>query len=161
MVNVYLVKKSANPLIHLIYRVCAFCNRGQHQIEYYNAWMKGNGFKEKFIFHPSFSGNFNGADLKVGLKIEPPFAFTTGVTENGIAVCGGQDYWVLEYLSKSANFSLILVDQTEPPFICSQYHLLRHRFIGLYLGHCEKLANREVDMAGFPARQAYWFNHWN
>ena len=60
MFNVYLVKKSTNPQIYLIYKVCAFCNGSQHEMKYNNAWKKGNGFMKQFQFLPSFSGDFNG-----------------------------------------------------------------------------------------------------
>ena len=154
MFNVYLAGKSTNAPIYLIYRICAFCNGSEHQIEYYNVWKKGNGFKEEFKFLPSFTGNFNRADLKIGLKIEPPFTFMIGVTENGSPIYGGQSYWILEYLSKSANFNHVMVDQTEPPFYCNY-----GGSYGLYKGPCEMLANKEVDMAGFPDSHDYWQNH--
>ena len=53
-----------------------------------------------------------------------------------------------------------MVDQTEPPFYCDHGHDLRvDKYIGLYRGPCEKLADKEVDMAGFPDGLNYWENH--
>ena len=162
--NIYLIRKSSDQSLHLIYKVCAFCKSGHHQLEYYGRWKLGESFSRVFQFTPSFNGHFNGADLKVGLIVQPPHVFVIGISDDGFPIYGGQDYWYLEYLAKSIGFNIVIVEPTDGTS-CSlvdnngSHVLSRNRNLGVrFTGFCKLLMNEEVDIAGFPNRIDYLYD---
>ena len=149
--NIYLMKRVVDSEVYLVYEMCAFCNSGQHALKFSNRWEEGKGFGKKFQFFPSFKGQFQGADVKVGLRIAPPHTFPIA-NEDGSPIYGGQDYWLMEYIAKSANFTAIIVEPTDGN-LCTKVKIDE---IG---GACRMLRNKEVDLAGFPDSLTYWTHH--
>ena len=142
--NIYIAKKSTHRGIYLFYEVCAFCNAGKTEIKFFNSWNRGEGFGRMFKFKSSFRGQFFGAKIKSGLKIAAPHTFPIGLSRNRSVILGGQDYWLLKYLSEALNFEINIyqprsnrVCRTEKPEESLK-------------GVCEMLYEKEVQLAGFP-----------
>ena len=142
--NIYLIKRSANPEIYLIYDVCAFCFQGKHQVRFINGWKQSGRLQGPFKFSSSFKGQFFGAHLKVGLTPSALFVKIPDKTRPGGFRLGGQDYWFLEALAKAMNFKIAL---RIPKDGISCYYDPRKQYL---TGFCEMLYDREVDLAGFP-----------
>ena len=77
--NIYLIKKSSNPQVYLLYEVCAFCSEGKHLLRYHKGWQQGTGFITPFKFTSSFKNSFFGAKISVGTLIYPPVIFPIGI----------------------------------------------------------------------------------
>ena len=67
--NVYVIKKSANPQVYLLYEVCAFCAEGKNQLMFQKGWQQERGFITPFKLTSSFKNSFFGAQIEVGTLI--------------------------------------------------------------------------------------------
>ena len=62
---------------------------------------------KKLTFKSSFKGNFFGALLRVGVRMQPPSFYLVGVDAHGVKMYRGSEYNLLKTLAKSLNFKKI------------------------------------------------------
>ena len=161
--NVYLINKSRDAQVYRAYDVCAFCNAGRHKFDYYISWKEGSGFNNKFQFAPSFRGQFYGARLGVGFATNIPHIWKPRYHDwkshfdynEFRSEYIGQDYWLLQYLSKSTNFSINAIHSWS---YCN-YDVYDDATLIPDTGYCYLLFKGWVDIAGLPAIITYWNYH--
>lgn len=122
VLNIYIIRPSeTDEETYIMYEVCAFCKNVRHHIMYYNSWSPQTGFKSRLQYSPSFKGSFHGSPLRIGVKANnPPFIFITSVTNDGQLVTGGQEYWLMQYLSSFLDFKYVYVS-IEYDFLYAKY----------------------------------------
>ena len=82
----------------------------------------------------------------------PPSTFPVGLFLNKSVIYGGQDYWLLKYLSKSLNFEFTMKEPASEGNCYSPYDWS-------YVGYCKMLLKKEVQLAGFPDVIEEWSYH--
>ena len=144
--NIYLFTESRNPEVYFLYENCAYCDTGKHLIKLVNIWELGRGFTHPLRYAPSFKGDFNNADLNIGLNIIPPTIFPVGRTPDNKIVYAGSEYFFLEALAKALKFTPVLIRPNDD-LACMQVNSS-----GQYklVGWCLLLQEKIVTFAGFP-----------
>ena len=143
--NIYVIRRFPDSRVQLVYEMCAYCAQGKHKLKFYKGWQKGRGFLSPFRFSSSFKQSFFGAKIRIGTIMWPPMMFQISISSNGLPVYAGQEYWLLETLAKSLDFSIKIVTPRKNKGCFRDIDATK---LG---GYCEGLYKREVDLAGFPA----------
>ena len=151
--NTYLAVVSSDKDVYLLYELCGYCDKGKHQVKFSNSWKFKRGFLNSRKFQSSFKGSFNGANIKIGVKLGVPFIFPMGKSPKGEIIYGGTEFWLLQTLASSLDFNLVLTESVNKT-TC----MLRSKNRFEVVGFCKMLLKNEVQMAGFPIAFPYNLN---
>ena len=107
--NTFLILGSSKPQ-HKIYEVCAFCNKGNDEIQIINK-ISPNGWETPLKISSSFKGSLYGHSLTFSCILTPLIIVPAGKDAQGKQKWAGAEYNIINLLAKFMDFKVKVVPQ--------------------------------------------------